>query len=307
MREGIIADGKAKYRAFIILQCIIWGIGNPITRYIYISMTPFVYMTVRFGAATLIFMMLFYKQIKADFEWQKLKGCLIVGVFMGATYIFANLAIAESMVTIAGFLMGTSVVFTSLFSVIFMGARLSKIFVGILVSVVLGMYMLCCGGSGSFSFGAGELYALLSAAFLGSTLLLSARYIKDVSPFTLSAAQCAVTTVFCLIIGIFFENMGCILNAEAISWIAMVYQVLGCTVAVFLLQNVSINHLSPIFVSLAFATEPIFTAIASFILLQEKINFVGVIGSVLIMIGVAVASVVNERKDESSLKRINDF
>lgn len=285
-----------KYKAFILLECLIWGIGNPVTRYAYISMTPFCYMAVRFAAAFLIFMALFYKHIKKDLKAEKLRGCLIVGLFMGGAYIFGNLALAGSMVTIAGFLMGTSVIFTSLFSVMFLKSRLQKRFIAILAAVIVGMYMLCCGGSGEFTFGTGEIFALLSSACLGSTLLLSAKYIKDVSPFTLSAVQCGVTAAACTVFGLILEDFGCMLDAEPVSWIAMAYLVIGCTVAAFLLQNVSINHLSPIFVSLAFSTEPIFTAAASFFMLGETINAAGLAGSALIMAGVAAASVMNERK-----------
>ncbi|MDO4481769.1 MAG: DMT family transporter [Bacillota bacterium] len=285
-----------KYRIFIILECLIWGVGNPITRYAYVSMTPFCYMAVRFAAAFLIFTGVFYKHIKADLSGEKLKGCLIVGVFMGGAYIFGNIALAESMVTIVGFLMGTSVVFTSLFSVVFLKSRLEKRFIAILAAVVIGMYLLCCGGSGEFAFGAGEIFALLSSACLGSTLILSAKYIKDVSPFTLSAVQCGVTAAACTVFGLVLEDFSCMLHAEPVSWAAMLYLVIGCTVAAFMLQNVSIKHLSPIFVSLAFSTEPIFTAVASFFILGETINAAGIVGSVLIMAGVAAASVMNERK-----------
>lgn len=285
-----------KYKAFILLECLIWGIGNPITRYAYISMTPFCYMAVRFAAAFLILTVVFYKHIKEDLSSEKLKGCLIVGIFMGGAYIFGNLALAESMVTIAGFLMGTSVIFTSLFSAIFMKSRLEKRFIAILAAVITGMYLLCCGGSGEFAFGTGEIFALLSSACMGSTLILSAKYIKDVSPFALSAVQCGVTAAACTVFGLILEDFGCMLNAEPVSWLAMAYLVVGCTVAAFLLQNVSINHLSPIFVSLAFTTEPIFTAVASFFMLGETINAAGLVGSVLIMAGVAAASLMNENK-----------
>ena len=116
-------DHTGKYKLFILLECFIWGVGNPVTRYIYLSMTPFCYMAVRFAIATLFFVLVFHKHIMKDLEWEKLKGCAVVGVFMGGAYIFGNLAIEQAMVTIAGFLMGTSVVFTSIFSVIFLNIR----------------------------------------------------------------------------------------------------------------------------------------------------------------------------------------
>ena len=147
-----------------------------------------------------------------------------------------------------------------------------------------------------FAFGMGEVYGLLSAACLGVTLLLSAKYIKDVTPYTLSAVQCGVTTILCLPFALCMEDFSCMAGALPISWAALMYVTLGCTVAAFLLQNVSLRHLSPIFVSLALAMEPIFTAVASFIMLGEKITAAGIVGSVLIMAGIIAASVINESK-----------
>lgn len=289
-------NSVGKYKLFIILETLLWGVGNPVTRYIYLSMTPFCYMTVRFAMATLIFFVIFRKHIAKDMEWEKIKGCSIVGIFMAGAYIFGNLAIAEAMVTIAGFLMGTSVVFTSLFSVIFLKSKLGKRLLGIILIVIVGMYLLCCGGTGEFAFGMGEVYGLLSSACLGATLLLSAKYIKDVTPYTLSAVQCGVTMILCLPFALCMEDFSCMIGALPISWGALMYVTLGCTVAAFMLQNVSLRHLSPIFVSLALAMEPIFTAIASFFMLGEKITVAGMIGSVLIMAGVIAASIINESK-----------
>ena len=78
------------------------------------------------------------------------------------------------------------------------------------------------------------------------------------------------------------------------------YQLLGSTVAAFLLQNVSIRHLSPMFVSLAFCIEPVFTAIASSIILGEQMTGIGIAGSVLIMFGVIAASLMKENEGNRS-------
>lgn len=285
------------YKLLIILQCLIWGVGNPITTYVYISMTPFCYMAVRFMSAFLLFCLLFWKQIRADLQWTKIKNCTVIGLFMAATYIFANLALAQAMVTVAGFLMGISVVFTALFSVIFLKGKMSLRLAGILAVVLVGMYLLCGGGSGNFAFGLGEFYALMSSVCMAVTLMMSAKYIKEVSPFTLSAIQCGVCGIANILFGLIFEDFSCILHAEPVSWAAMLYLVLGCTVATFIMQNVSINHLSPIFVSLAFCTEPLFTAIASFLMIGDRISLTGWIGCALITLGVAAASILNLHED----------
>lgn len=291
-------ERAGKYQFFIILECLIWGVGNPLTKFVYLEMTPFCYMAVRFMLSFLVFVLFFHSHMRDDLSFEKLKNCAIVGVCMGATYIFANLAFKTAMVTVAGFLMGISVIFTSLIAVIFFRTRLSKIFTIAIIAVIVGMYLLCCGGTGDFAFGIGEFFALMSSVCMALTLLTSAKFIKDVSPFTLSAVQCLVTAVICFVFGLILEDFSCVLTKDITAWVILIYLALGCTVAAFILQNISIKHLSAIFVSLAFCTEPIFTAVASFFILGERIKFMGIVGSILIVIGVAIASVINEKAQE---------
>lgn len=284
-----------KYKAFILLQCVMWGIGTPVTRFVYYSITPFCYMVLRFGIAAAVLGIFFFKYIKEDLKWAKLKGCIITGVFVAGTYIFANLAVAEAMVTIAGFLMGISVVFTALFSVMFLKTRLDKKFISSLILVLAGMYMMCCGGMGVFSFGIGEFYALLSSICMATSLMLSAKYIKEVSSVTLSAVQCFITMVISAGFALVLEDFGCLTDALPISWISLLFISLGCTVGSFMLQNVSIRHLSALFVSLVFCLQPIFTAIASYFILGELVTGIGIAGGILITIGLIIATVKTEK------------
>lgn len=289
------------YKAFILLQCVMWGIGTPVTRFVYLSITPFCYMVIRFGLAAIVLAVFFFKYIKADLKWEKLKGCILTGVFVAATYIFANLAVAEAMVTIAGFLMGISVVFTALFSVMFLKTRIDKKVISSLGLVLIGMYMMCCGGIGKFSFGLGEFYALLSSICMAAALMLSAKYIKEVSPATLSAVQCFMTAVISIGFALVLEDFSCLQGALPVSWASLLFISLGCTVGSFMLQNVSIRHLSALFVSLMFCLQPIFTAIASFFILKETVASIAIAGGILITAGLMIATIKTE-KDKIDLQ-----
>jgi len=288
------------YKLLILFQCILWGVGTPITRFVYLSITPFCYMVLRFGLATIVFVLFFYKYIKKDLMWSKLKGCILVGFFAAGTYIFANLAVAKSMVTIAGFLMGIPVVFTALFSVIFLKTRLDRRFIAALVMILIGMYLMCCGITGSFAFGIGEFYALMSSVCMAASLMLSAKYIRNVSPATLSTVQCFVTTIVSVFFALALEDFSCVETALPISWVSLLFISLGCTVGSFMLQNISIRHLTALFVSLVFCLQPIFTAIASFFILKETVTIFGIIGGILITIGLIISTIQEEKEHMSS-------
>lgn len=290
-----IRENSLKYKSFIVLECLIWGFGNPITKFVYVAMTPFCYMAVRFTLSALIFAVFFRKQIRKDLKWEKMKGCLIIGACMAATYITANLAIALAMVTVAGFLLGIPVIFTLLISVIFLKEKIRKTSALSIILVVVGTYLLCCGGTGSISFGFGELLALSCSLFMALTLMASAKYIKNVEPATVSVVQCAISALASIVFAFIFEDYSCILTTDIRAWVCIVYLVLGCTVAAFILQNVAISHVSAMFASLAMCMEPLFTAIFSYIFLGEKIGVIGIIGSAMMLTGVVIASIISEK------------
>lgn len=295
-----LKEKNLKYKSFIILQCLIWGFGNPITKFVYVSITPFCYMAVRFVIATIIFAVFFRKQIRKDLQWDKIKGCLIIGVFMAATYMTANVAIDLAMVTVAGFLIGIPVIFTMLISVIFLNKEVRKTTVLSVLLVVVGTYLLCCGAKGIASIGFGELLALSCSLFMALTLIATEKYIKDVQPATVSVAQCAVSAVASIVFGFIFEDYSCLLTTDIRAWVCIVYLVLGCTVAAFILQNVAISHVSAVFVSLAMCMEPLFTAIFSYVFLHEKIGLVGITGSAMMLAGVVIASIISENEQNDS-------
>lgn len=299
-----LVETGMKYKSFIVLECLIWGFGNPITKFVYVSMTPFCYMAVRFTLATLVFAFFFRKQIKKDLQWEKIKGCLIIGVFMAATYITANLAIAMAMVTIAGFLLGIPVIFTMLISVIFLKERIRKASLLAIVLVVVGTYMLCSGGTGTLSFGAGEIMALSCSLFMALTLMASEKYISEVEPATVSVAQCGVSAIASIVFAFIFEDYSCLLTPDIRAWVCVIYLVLGCTVAAFILQNVAISHVSAMFASLAMCMEPLFTAIFSYFFLGEKIGIIGILGSAMMLAGVVIASIIMEKRQEKAEEEI---
>ena len=69
------------------------------------------------------------------------------------------------------------------------------------------------------------------------------------------------------------------------------YLAVACTCIAYILQNIALRKVSATFVSLAFCTEPVFTAIASFFILGERLSLAGLAGAVLIAIGITLASV----------------
>ena len=289
MQSDAPVKGKVPGELMILFECLLWGIGNPISKIGMEQMPPLWCIGLRFSLAFLLFMLIFTKRITANFPLKCLGPCLVISVFNGLAFIFGNLSLCFTTATVSSFLMSLSVIFTPFVSMLLLKRRYGfKTFFCILI-VIAGLYFLCGGGEG-FRFGAGELLALLCSASLGVCLTLTSKYIYDIDPVTLAASQSAVAAILAVSGALIFEGplQASALNGTAVF--AVVYMAAACTVAAYILQNIAIRRISAVFASVVFCMEPVFTSAAAYVMLDERLSAPAAAGAVLIIAGVAAAS-----------------
>jgi len=109
---------KLKYVSFILLQSVVYGFGNPLTKIAYESITPFWLLTFRFLMALLVFFIFFGKRILNQLKEVKLSQYLPASLCMALAYITCNLALNWTSATNVGFLMSLPVIFTPFLAVL---------------------------------------------------------------------------------------------------------------------------------------------------------------------------------------------
>lgn len=286
------------YGSFIVLECALWGLGNVITKIALESITPFFCLAIKFLVAFLIFALMFRTSAFKGMTKEQFKSCLIIGAFTAFFFIFGTLALLLTTATAAGFFMSVAVLFTPFLSAIVLKNKVDKKIFPVILIVVIGAYFLCVN-SGTFTFGIGEILALLCSLTLALQLIFTSKHVENAGIKMLSTMQCAVAAVICFVFAFIFESPAALSDVTLVGWGGVLYLAIGCTVISYLLQNVALEKITPIFASLAFTTEPVFTAICAFFMLGEVLSVSGIIGCVLIMIGLVIASLINE-KDESN-------
>ena len=273
----------------ILFECLLWGVGNPISKIGMQHMPAFWCIGLRFALSFVVFILIFGKRVKAHFPRGNALCWLSICVFNGLAFIFANLALDNTGATVASFLMAISVVFTPLTSRLLLGHKSGlKTYCCILV-VLAGLFFLC-GNDGEFTFGKGEIFALLCSACLGLSLTLTSKYIEFIDPIFLATAQSGVAAVLSIAGALIFRSPLTAASFDLPAIGTILYTALACTVAAYLLQNTAMRHISAVFASVVFCSEPVFTAIASFFMLKERLSLRGVLGAVLIIAGVVLAS-----------------
>ncbi len=300
MKQELTKGKQIFYGSFIVLECALWGLGNVLTKIALESMTPFFCLAIRFLIAFLVFVLMFRKSAFKGMTRAHLTGCLVVGIFTALFFIFGTLGLFMTTATSAGFFMSVSVLFTPFLSFIVLRKRIDKKIFAVILIVVVGAYFLCMN-SGVFTFGIGEVLALLCSLTLALQLIFTAKHVENIGVRMLSTMQCGVAAFICFVFAFIFESPAALTNVTAAGWGGVIYLAIGCTVISYLLQNVALEKITPVFASLAFCTEPVFTALCAFMILGEVLTTSGIVGCVLILAGLVMASLMNER-DEIRIK-----
>ena len=93
--------------------------------------------------------------------------------------------------------------------------------------------------------------------------------------------------VFGFIAAITFETFP--KNISIISFGSLLFMAILCTAFAFLVQIVALKYTTATHEAIIFTTEPVFGALTSWLLLNEKLGIKGIIGGVLIVIAMLLS------------------
>ena len=290
MRQG----SRSPFVLCVVVQTVIFGLGNVITKFAYESVTPLWCMVLRFGLALAVFALVFGPRIVRELrgaklaDWAPAAACLAVG------YIACNLALDVTTATNVGFLVALPVVIAQ----IVRRVRYPRAMIPFQVAVVGGLYLLCCNG-GSFSFGAGEALSLLSSAAIAGSLVFGEKGLEKLSAPTIAGTQILAAFALSFAAAIAAEPVVDVAAIEPVAWGVIVFLAILSTCVTFALQNVALTGLPSSTVSLLLTGEPVFTALFSMALLGEFLSIGGWVGAGVILVAVVGATLVEGRDGNS--------
>lgn len=280
--EKGISKGLAQ--ALIVLQCVVYGFGDPISKIAFDVVPVYAMMTVRYSIAFAVCFLLFHKRIIKTVKTVPLKAWLIPGLCIGLSYILNNVALSMTEATSVAFLRSMAVIITPALAFIMFGKKYSWQQLLAQILVLPGIYLLCVRG-GLSGFGAGEVIALLAAALTAATLVLSGKYLEEVDPVSLTALQGGCSAVLALIGCFIFEGARIDMSAaDGKVWAIILYLAIMCTFLGYLMQNLALTGISERSVSLIQSLCPVMTAIFSLIILGERLSTAGIIGAAIIIL-----------------------
>ncbi len=279
------------YEFCALFCCILWGIGNPMVKIGGETLPPFLYASIRFGIALAVFLLFCGRRIFRAVKTDHAGHVLLISFFNAAAYVLGCTSLFHADATISSFLMSISVVFTPVIGLVILKKRINPGILPAIAVALAGLYLIC-GNTGHFSFGLGELLALLCSFSLALAMVLTAKYGEALDLAYLAAAQCLMALVLSLPFFFLLESWVPFSAYTGRTVFSLLFTSICCACVPFVLQNLALRHVSPTVVAITYVLEPVFTATFSHFLIHENLSATGVVGGVLIICGVILATLI---------------
>ena len=297
MEKGNVGTGKSlsafEAGMLIVLQSLVYGFGDPISKIAFEIVPVYSMMTVRYTIAFIFCAAVFGKRIVHTVKSVPVKAWLIPGLCIALSYVLNNIGLNMTEATSVAFLRSLAVVITPALAFIAYGKRYRWQHIAAQILVLPGMYLLCVRG-GLSGFGVGEILALLAAALVAATLVFTGRFLDQVDPVSMTALQAGCSAVIAFAGSLLVEGGVHAGSATPKAWLIILYLAILCTFLGYLLQNLALTRISDREVALLQSLCPVMTALFSFILLGEKLSAAGIAGAVIIIVCISASAMIKD-------------
>lgn len=225
---------------------------------------------------------------------ENLKGILIVGGMLCIGSNLQQFAFGYIEPGKVGFITALYMLLVPLISfILYKKKQPFTTWIGVILGVG-GLYMICMGGSSSFSLGKGELLALLCSIAFALHIIVIDKYAATIDCIVLSCGQYMVTGVISCILMFIFEkpDIGNIMHAA----VPILYAgIMSCSCA-FTFQIIGQKYTEPTLASMLLCLESVFSVIFSFLILGERMTAVEYIGCAVMFTAIIIAQLPAKKK-----------
>lgn len=275
---------KLKADTYLFLITIIWGASFVAVKAALDFSSPFLFLTMRFLLASLIFFLLFRQKI-TKIDPTTLKAGLIIGLLVGIGYGAQTLGLVYTTASKSAFITGTFVILVPIFSILFEKIIPRKLlWVGVAFAVT-GLYLLTSPEGGEFNIG--DKFTAFGAVAFGAHTVALQIYSKRHDFIQLTFLQIFVTGIIGLFSTLLFETPRFELNYTLISIIVgtAIFPTLFCFYIITKYQR----YTSSTRAAIIYSFEPVAGALFAYLILGEILGMRGLYGAILIFTGMLLS------------------
>lgn len=272
----------------LIAICAIWGATFTLVKDALEDASPLVFLTLRFGVATLALGIVFRWKGPIRLSWTLLRNGASLGLALFGGYLFQTVGLRFTTPARSAFLTALFIVFVPALLALqrrkLPGPReLAGIFLALAGLRLLASPISFEGAS------RGDALTLICALCYAGHILLLGRFSTAGDIRALTLLQIGVA--FLLSASSFWWVEEPFLRASPRLWVAVVFTGVLATAVAFLVQTWAQQIVSPTRTAFIFALEPVFAWITSFLLIGERLPASGIIGAALILSGILLVEI----------------
>jgi len=275
-----------------IVAAFLWGSSFVAVKHGLGAMDPFWFLALRLWVAV-AFILVSIKLLvgRIDPSLLKRKEIWLLGALNAAGFSGQFLGLTLTTATKAALLIDINVVFVALFAIPILKDKLDKMLGLAVIIGLIGIFLVTTEGdlaslrSGGFYgdiivFGAGVVWAFY--------IILQKKTVDDSVPLLPLSAWVFLTTAI-FVTPFAFLTPFTMPSVE--SWLVIIYLGIFCTAFAYILWAAGLRDLSATRSSILITTEIVFALVLAWLMLSERLNWVGLAGGGLIMVAAALASV----------------
>lgn len=279
--------------AMMLAATMIFGGITIFSKQILSELDIFNMVALRFLIAFAVCFIVFHKKYRAVDKETTIHAA-VIGTLLFISFAFMTIGCKYTTASNAGFMMSLVAFFTPI--IVWMKDKTapSGRQVASIVITLIGVGLMCL--SGDLTLNMGDAACIMSALFYALQMLYTEKYTEKHDPILLGTYQLIFVAVYGFLFSFILED-GLRLPVSPAGWGQLMYLALGCGALGFILQTAAEKYSSANHATVIYASQPVFVAVFSYLLMNEPISFRQIIGIVLVFLGVLITV----RRSESGL------
>lgn len=275
------------YKLLILSAAIMWGLSFVVMKDTVAVMKPCWIIGIRFLLCALIFLIIFFKRIKATWGWDMVSRGIILGVLMFLAYYAQTEGLAHTTPGKNAFLTAAYVIMIPFLWWVFAKRRPTVFNVVAAVLCVAGIGLVC--QVESLTIGYGDALTLVCAVFFAIHIVCVSMFTPSRDPYVLTFYQFFFQGLIALIVAMVIEPFPALEEINGDFIFNMVYLIVFASCLGLCIQNVGLAKVPPAQASIFLSLEAVFGVLFSVVLYGEQLTAQIATGFALIFIAILVS------------------
>lgn len=209
------------------------------------------------------------------------------GVVFAADVAVWNMSLLKISATVSTLIANLAPVWVGLMSYLLLGKKSGKLFwIGTCIAITGMIILVGYQHILHMEFNAGILLAILASLFYAGYIMITKNVMAGIDVFTFMFYSMLGASVFMLLVNVFTGSN--IVDYSIRVWLCFIGMGLLCQLVGWLTINYSLRYLESTRVSIALLSQTVFAGILAAFLLAERLEAKEIIGSVIVLAGIAV-------------------